>query len=440
MNQKVIRYIAIAVIICCVFATGIGIGVIAQSIEVIRRNAADFQDYAGTAEFFMGIGGDGSKTDYDRADKDEETLFAPFWEAWNLLHLYFVDQPLDDNALMEGAIRGMISALEDPHTRYSDPQQYKEEIESSAGEYQGIGAYVDVSGEYVRITSPIPGSPAEEAGLRTDDLVIGINGEDVTGKDPNEVLLDIRGPEGTPVLLTIRRGEDEPFDVEVIRRKIETASVEGEMLESGIAYVSMSQFGDNTTRELRDTLDSLMKQKPQGLILDLRNNGGGYLTGAVETASEFLPVGTTVLIEKEGDGTETVYKTERGGGRALDVPMVILINGGTASASEIVTGALRCAGRAEVIGTTSYGKGSVQIQPRLKNGGAVSVTIARWYMPDDTLIHGIGIEPDITVEYTEEDHNADKDPQLDAAVAFLTGTLDETRAETGAETIENTEE
>ena len=415
MNLKVVRIFAAAVIVICVFVTGVSAGVIIESLGMIQKQYAEIRDYTRTAEFMLNTG----TSDKASAQEDTEKLFEPFWESWDLLHEYFVDQPLDDNAMMEGAIRGMISALKDQHTRYATPDEYKEEVESSAGEYQGIGAYVDVTGDYVKINSTMPGSPAEEAGLRPGDQVIGLNGEDVTGIDPNVVLLDIRGPEGTSVRLTIQREGNEPFDVDIVRRKIETASVEGKMLENNIAYISMSQFGDNTTSELRNTLDTLMKEKPAGLILDLRNNGGGWLTTAVDTASEFLPVGTVVLIEKEGDGQETRYVTHKGGGRALNVPMVVLINEGSASASEIVTGALRCHGRATVIGKTSYGKGSVQIQPQLSNGGAISVTIARWYMPDDTLIHGIGITPDIEVEYTEEDYQNERDPQLDAAVEFL---------------------
>ena len=416
MNTKIIRIIACIVILISVFVSGVSSGVILESIGVIRKNIDEVKDYSRTAEFLINV----NEQDNSLFSGDDNSLFKPFWEAWDLLHIYYVDQPLDENALMEGAIRGMISALKDPHTRYADPEQYKDEVESSAGEYQGIGAYVDVSGEYVRITSVISGSPAEDAGLRREDLVIGLNGEDVTGVDPNDVLMDIRGPEGSTVKLTIQRDGEEPFDVDITRRKIETPSVEGKMLENDIAYVSMSQFGDNTTEELRKTLDDLMKNKPQGLILDLRNNGGGWLVTAVDTASEFLPADTLVLIEKEGDGTETEYKTHRKGGRALDVPMVVLINEGSASASEIVTGALMCHERATIIGKTSYGKGSVQIQPELSNGGAVSVTIARWYLPDDTLIHGVGIHPDIEVDYTQEDYDNEVDPQLDAAVEFLT--------------------
>ena len=420
MKLKAVRIFACFVILVCIFVTGVSAGVILEGVGILRGRINDLEDYTYTGEYLL--------TDVERTTGEEENvseLFAPFWESWDLLHTYYVDQPLDDNAMMEGAIRGMISALGDPHTRYADPKEYQEEVDSSAGEYQGIGAYVDVTGEFVKVNSTIPGSPAEEAGLRSGDLVIAVNGEDVTGKDPNVVLYDIRGPEGTPVLLTIRRGDEEPFDVEIVRRKIETSSVEGEMLDGQIAYISMSQFGDNTTLELRDKLDELMKNKPKGLILDLRDNGGGWLNTAVDTASEFLPAGTTVLIEKEGDGTETVHRTHRRGGRALDVPMVLLINENSASASEIVTGALQCAERAMIIGKTSYGKGSVQIQPELVNGGAISITIARWYLPDDTLIHGIGIKPDIEVEITQEDIDNGLDPQLDTAIAFLTGSYTE---------------
>ncbi|MBR6088530.1 MAG: S41 family peptidase [Anaerolineaceae bacterium] len=418
MDKKTIRIIAGIVIVVCLFVTGIGLGVIAGSMEGIRHQVSEIRDYTGSADFLLTTGGEKSS---EATDVDD--LFGPFWESWDLLHMYYVDQPLDDNKLMEGAIRGMISVLGDPHTRYADPSEYQAEVESSAGNYQGIGAYVDVTGEYVKVNSLISGSPAEEAGLMPGDLVIGLNGKDVTGIDPNVVLQDIRGPEGTSVILTIQREGKDPFDVEITRRRIETASVEGKMLENDIAYISMDQFGDKTTQELRAALDELMKNNPKGLIFDLRDNGGGWLTTAVETASEFLPLNTVVLIEKDGDGMETVYKTQRGGGRALDVPMVVLINGGSASASEIVVGALRCSDRATVIGTTSYGKGSVQIQPELSNGGAVSVTIARWYMPDGTLIHGVGIEPDITVDYTVEDHEKGVDPQLDAAIEFLTGNM-----------------
>ena len=415
MNYRTVRIVSIVIIVICIFFTGISAGIIIESLGIVGRQVAEIRHNAGNADFMIALGGEKTSN-----DKETEKLFEPFWESWDLLHMYFVDQPLDDNAMMEGAIRGMISALGDKHTRYANPDEYQSEVDSSAGNYQGIGAYVDVTGEYVKINSTMNGSPAEEAGLQSGDLVIAVNGNDVTGIDPSVVLLDIRGPENSSVTLTIRREGVDPFDVDIIRRRIETASVEGKMLDDGIAYISMDQFGDKTTQELRETLDTLMKDDPKGLIFDLRNNGGGWLNTAIETASEFLPVGTTVLLERDGDGVETVYKTQQGGGRALDVPMVVLINENSASASEIVTGALMVNDRAVVIGKTSYGKGSVQIQPELSNGGAVSVTIARWYMPDGTLIHGVGIKPDIEVDYTVEDFESDVDPQLDAAIEYLT--------------------
>ncbi len=412
MKERTIRVICYVVILVCCFVTGISCGIIMNSITEIRNKAAELQEYAQTADYLITASGDNSLENTDE-------LFQPFWEAWQLLHAYYVDQPLDDNAMMEGAINGMIETLGDPHTRYADPEEYKSEQEYIAGEYQGIGAYVDVTGEYVRISEPIEGSPAEEAGLKPDDLVIGLNGEDVTGVDPNEVLQNIRGPEGTTVKLTIKRGE-ETFEVEVERRRIDSPSVSYKMLDDNIAYVQMTQFGDKTTQELRDALDAVMAEDPDGLILDLRSNGGGWVDTAVEAASEFLPLNTLVLSEKDGDGSQQDYYTRRGGGRALDVPMVVLINQGSASASEILTGALRCYDRAAVIGMKSYGKGSMQIQSELSNGGAVSVTIARWYLPDGTLIHGVGITPDIEVDYTQEDYDNGVDPQLDAAVEYLT--------------------
>lgn len=415
MGDKTIRWISVIVIVFCVFISGIAVGTISVSVERINENLDELKSLAGSSEMFL------AGTDSAKDDEAVQGLFEPFWETWDLLHTLYVDQPLDDNAMMEGAIEGMIASLGDKHTRYSDPESYQAEIESMAGEYQGIGAYVDATGEYAEISTPIPGSPAEAAGLQPHDLIIAVNGEDMTGVDPSVTVTRMRGPEGTKVTLTIRRGDEEPFDLEIERRRIEVADVEGKMLDSGIAYIQLTQFGEKTTEQLKASLKELMSQKPTGLILDLRNNGGGFLDTCVEIASEFLPSGELVAIEIEGDGTETEYKTHRGSGKAQKIPMVILINGGSASASEILTGALRCHERAEIIGETSYGKGSVQVQPTLSNGGAVSVTIARWYTPDRVLVHGVGITPDITVELTEEDVLAQKDTQLEAAENFLLG-------------------
>lgn len=365
----------------------------------------------------------------------EQTLFVPFWEAWNIIHEQYVDQPMDDVALMRGAIRGMLAALGDQHTSYMDPDEFQQANESLSGEYEGIGAYVDTSTEYLTVISPISGSPAEAAGLRSGDAVIAIDGEDMTGIDPEIVRQKVLGPAGSVVTLKIRRGDEAPFDVKITRAKITIKSAEGEILENEIAYVQVTTFGDKTTDELTATLQELMAQNPRGLILDLRNNGGGYLQTAQEVASHFLPENEVVLLEQYGTGEKEVYKS-LGNGLATKIPMVVLINEGSASASEIVAGALQDLGRATLIGVVSYGKGSVQTWNALSNNqGAVRVTVAKWLTPSGRTIHEMGLTPDIYVSMTEEDYINDRDPQLDAAVETLLAILAGTPIPTSMPTV-----
>ena len=348
-----------------------------------------------------------------------QTLFAPFWEAWNIVHTQYVEQPVDDLALMQGAIRGMMEALGDEHTFYMDPELYENEILALQGEYEGIGAYVDMDGEYLTIVSPIAGSPAELVGLHPGDKVIAIDGEDMTGTPPEEVRLKVLGPEGTTVTITVRRdGEPEPLEFVITRARITIHSAEGKMLEDGIAYVDINSFGDKTTQELRAALQNLMKQNPKGLVIDLRNNPGGYLNTAIEVSSEFIDEGV-IMYEQYGDGRRDEY-TALGNGQATDIPIVVLINEGSASASEILAGALQDYERATLVGEKSYGKGSVQNRQLLSNNqGAARVTIAKWLTPKERAIDHVGLTPDVLVEMTPEDFAAGRDPQLDAAVETL---------------------
>ncbi len=354
---------------------------------------------------------------------DREKLFAPFWQTWDLVHKEFVDQPVDDVKLMQGAISGMLNSLGDKHTSYMDPDQYRQQNMPLDGEYEGIGAWVDVTGEYVTITSPMPNSPAERAGLRPADTVIAVDGEDMTGIDGNLVLRRILGPAGSEVKLTIRREGTEPFDVTIVREKIVVPSVILEMKEDGIAYLSLTTFGEKTDAELVKALKEMRAQNAKGLILDLRNNGGGYLNTAIDVASQFVAGGKVVMLEDFGDGSRKTYKA-KSGGLAVDIPMVVLINKGTASASEIVTGALQDYERAKVIGEVSYGKGSVQNWvPLVDEQGAVRITIARWLTPNERQIHEVGLEPDYLVELTEEDYKNNLDPQYDKALEVLKGLI-----------------
>ena len=346
-----------------------------------------------------------------------EELFKPFWESWNLLHENYVDQPLNDLVLMRGAIQGMLAATGDKHTSYMDPQQFQQANAEMEGEYTGIGAWVDTSGEYVEVISPMKGSPAEAAGLRAKDQVIAINGEDMTGVPGDLALKKILGPAGEPVTLTIRRGE-ETLEMTITRAVIQVPVVDYEMLEGNIAYVALHTFNEQATAQLRAALKELMAQNPKGLIFDLRSNGGGYLVTAIEVSSEFIANGV-IMYEEYGDGSRETYRANTGG-LATEIPLVVLINEGTASASEITAGAIQDYDRGTLIGVTSYGKGSVQnwIPLRSEEGG-VRITIARWITPNEHQISEIGLTPDIVVEYTQEEYEAGIDPQLNAAIEFF---------------------
>ena len=352
-----------------------------------------------------------------------QTLFQPFWQAWQIIHQEYVDQPVDDTKLMEGAINGMMQSLGDAHSTYMDPQTYKDANAQLAGSYEGIGAYVDTTGKFLTITSPMPGSPAEKAGLQAGDQITAVDRVDMAGVNPEVVRTKVIGPAGTIVHLTIRRaGESALLEFDVTRAKITVPSASGKMLDNGIAYVQITTFGDNTTKELTDTLKTLMAQNPKGLVLDLRDNGGGYLQTAVEVVSQFQDNGV-VLYEKYGNGTKKSYDVIPGG-LATKIPMVVLINEGSASASEITAGALQDYGRAKLVGVVSYGKGSVQNWVPLSNDqGAVRVTIARWLTPKGNTIDKKGLTPDVYVQRTPDDRKAGRDPQLDTAVQVLMAML-----------------
>ena len=367
---------------------------------------------------------------------DVQNLFVPFWEAWNLIHKQYVDQPVDDTALMRGAISGMMKAVGDDYTYYMDPQDYQLETSSLSGQYEGIGAYVDTQGEFLTIISPIEGSPAKAAGLLPGDMIIAIDGKDMTGNSPEEARQLVLGQAGTTVVLTIqRKGETQPMDFSIVRAKITVPSVTGKMLDNGIAYIDINSFGDQTTDELRAKLDELLAENPKGLVLDLRFNPGGYLHTAIEVASEFIDSGV-IVFEQYSDGSRDTYNA-LGNGKATSIPMVVLINEGSASASEIVAGALQDHGRAKLVGVQSFGKGSVQIFSPLSNDqGAARVTIAKWLTPNDRAINHIGLTPDVYVGMTQEDYTAGRDPQLDAAVETLNALINNTAIPTSQPTPE----
>lgn len=342
--------------------------------------------------------------------------FDPFWQIWNAINEDYFTQPLDPDVLVEGAINGMLAALEDPNTAYLSPQEQELAQQQMNQEFQGIGAEVQ-SGENgeIIIVAPFEGSPAAAAGLRPRDIIRQADGTELTGMDVGDAAALVRGPAGTDVTLLIQRGED-TFEVVVTRDTINIPSVTGEIIEDDLAYVRLSRFADKTAEELDTILDELLAQNPRGLILDLRLNPGGALDTVVDVGDEFLDDGV-LLIERFGDGSESIFETSSDGS-ALDIPMVVLIDEGSASASEALAGAIRDRDRGILIGQTSFGKGTVQIWQPLRNGGGVRLTIARWLTPDGGWVHEVGLVPDQLVPLPEFDENFE-DTQLQAAIDYF---------------------
>ncbi|MEM7131792.1 MAG: S41 family peptidase [Chloroflexota bacterium] len=356
------------------------------------------------------------------ADNARELLkdeFEVFWESMELLYSDFYGEIPAANEMSYGAIRGALNLLDDPNTSFMSPEEAEFFLTRIEGSFEGIGARVDWIEELsaVEITEPFENQPAWNAGLKRGDFIIAIDGESTEGLNLTEAVRRIRGDKGSTVVLTIlREGVSESFDVDVVRDKIDIPTVTSEMVgpSDNLGYIRLSTFSDNASRQIKQAIEDIMANEPDGLIFDLRGNSGGLLREAVAVSNIFIE-DTDVLIERFADESEKVYSTES---KAIlpDLPLVVLVNGGSASASEIVAGALQDMGRAELIGETTFGKGSVQIPHQLSNSGILRVTIARWYTPNDRSIDGTGLEPDTVVEFTEEDREADLDPQLDAAI------------------------
>ncbi|MBN1402142.1 MAG: S41 family peptidase [Anaerolineae bacterium] len=342
------------------------------------------------------------------------------WDIWDILEREYIDpRAIEDDEMIHGAASGMVSSLGDPHTAFVEPVFAAIMDEDMQGSIEGIGATVDMVDGQLLIVKPLPNSPALEAGLQPGDVILEVDGVKIEGLAVLEAISLIRGPEGTIVrLLVEREGVSEPFLVPIERRKVEIVTVEVEVTEDNIVHVRLREFNAIAHKRLREALTEALKQDPEGLVLDLRSNPGGYLEMAVEVASEFLPKGTLILQEQERGEATQEYRVRRTG-LALNVPLVVLVDAGSASASEIVAGALRDNERGMLIGQRTFGKGSVQNTHELADGSSLRVTIARWLLPSGAHLDGAGIEPDIVVEYTAEDSAAGRDPQLARAIEYL---------------------
>lgn len=351
----------------------------------------------------------------------ESAQFGVFWEAWNLINDHFYGDSSDEQARTYGAIQGSLQALEDPYTLFVEPQQRDREEEELRGSFGGIGAIVERTADGRILLTPMEDRPAAKAGVLPGDELIGVDDQPISADMPfNDVLAMVRGDVGEVVKLTIRReGVAEVLSFEIRRQEIVTPSVSWELIAPDVGYVQLAIFGERTSDELEEAVRELRSQGASRYVLDLRNNGGGLLPAAIDVASQFLEDGA-VVYERKADGQEKTYPVTNKG-TLLEEPLAVLVNSGSASASEIVAGAIQDYGRGVLVGTQTFGKASVQLIFDLSDGSSLHVTNAVWLTPGRHEIEGAGLTPDIEVALTDEDRQQERDPQLDAAIAHLRG-------------------
>jgi carboxyl-terminal processing protease len=368
--------------------------------------------------------------------------FAALCEAYDKLHEQYVDE-LDDSTLVEGALKGLFQyGVGDPYSGYMNAEEYQNSLGDLSGTFSGIGAELAVENTVnpddleacptlsdtclLVVVAPISGSPAEAAGVQSGDVVLAVDGVSVNGSTIDDQVGKVRGPEGTDVTLSIRRGEEE-LELTITRAEIIVVEVESEMLDEHIGYIALHGFSANASEQFSDQLGELLDQGADQIVFDLRDNPGGYISAAQEIASEFVDDG--LLFTQESAGEDVIEWEATGGGQVTDqaIEVAVLINEGSASASEIVAAALNETDRATLIGQPSFGKNTVQIWDELANGGGVRITISRWFTPDHNSVAPDGVQPDIVVD-VPEGTPADEDPVLDRALEFL-ATADEEAAE-----------
>jgi len=351
----------------------------------------------------------------------EEVDFSLLWEAWHKLEENYVNpEKLDRQKMVYGAISGMVKAIGDPYTLFFNPEETKKFLEDISGSFEGVGMEIGIRKGQLQVIAPLEGTPAQEAGIRAGDKIIKI-GETLTMDITIEEAVSlIRGPGGTEVTLTIMRNEwDSSKEFKIKRDVIEIPSMKLEFKEENIAYIKLYQFSERSHLDFQELALEILNSSADRIILDLRNNPGGYLERAQNIAGWFLERSQTVVIEDFGAGKEQeIYKAE-GNSQLKDYPLVILLNQGSASASEILASALRDNRGVKIIGETSYGKGSVQKLEELENGSSLKITVANWLSPNGELITDKGLKPDIEVIMTDEDYNEERDPQLDKALEII---------------------
>ena len=344
--------------------------------------------------------------------------FGVFWEAWTIIHKDFYGAVPDNKTLTYGAIRGALKLLNDPFTVFVEPRATQQQNEQLRGDFQGIGATVNQVNDQIVIVAPLPGSPAEKAGIKAGDVILKVGDKDIKGMSVDDVVALIRGPKGSTVQITLQRsGQDTPQVIAVVRDTIQLPSVIARMQENNIGYVRLTIFGEKSKDEVVNAVTDLKSKGAKAIIFDLRGNPGGYLQSAIDVASQFIKDGP-VAYERGKDGKDQEFDST-GNGAWTDGPLVVLIDKGSASASEIVSGAIQDRKRAPLLGDTSFGKGSVQSVHELSDQSSIHVTIAEWLTPSKRQITGKGLTPDIAIPISPDDQKAGNDTQLQEAVKYL---------------------
>jgi len=356
----------------------------------------------------------------NRNSYSSEIDFGHFWEVWELVRTKHLDRPHDPEEMLNGAIIGMVNSIGDPYTSFL-PAEINELVTSSLnGKYQGIGAELGLREGRLLVIAPLDGSPAKEAGVRSGDYIVEIAGESTLGITLSEAVAKIRGDAGTTITLTLQREQEEPFDVQIKRGIISLSSVTWEDKGDGTAYIRVSRFGSDTNKDWNKAVSEINVQMTEfdTLILDLRGNPGGYMDSAVYLASEFLDRDDVIMYQENALGEEIPYKDTRTGAFE-DLPAVfVLLDEGSASASEILAAGLKenLMDEVTLVGVTSFGKGTIQDAKDFSDGSALHVTIAKWLTPEKNWVHDRGIDPDVEVEATIEDFKEGRDPQLEKAL------------------------
>lgn len=345
------------------------------------------------------------------------------WQAISTLNDKYIDKPIDQQKVLYGAVQGAVAAVGDPYTTFFDPKEYNDFKTQLSGNFDGIGAEVGMKSGNVIIIAPLEGTPAQKAGLLSGDIILKVDNQDISGMTLDEVVSKIRGPKGSKVSLSIfRQSDNKQHDFTITRATIVQKSVKWEYKEINgkkIAVIHLLEFGDDTVDSFRQAATEIQSKNVNGIVLDLRDDPGGYLDAAVQVVSYWADKDKVVVSEAHSDGTTQKYNA-RGNNILKDIPTIVLINGGSASAAEITTGALHDYGLAKTVGEKSFGKGSVQELVDLPQNTALKVTVAKWLTPNGININHNGLDPDIKVERTTDDIQNNKDPQMDKALELLT--------------------